>query len=318
MRKTRILAFALAVIMIFSVVSVCASAHTYDELKTAAGNGNVICYAELNELELSRINTGNTFKFNEDPKSDSDIFLGVEIADHKSTDGGANIYKEGQKGFIYSEWDVDAALSGDNNNHYKVTLNEAKENFAKTGIVISNTVTLLCDNFSHGNFQLHLQDYFANNGNLKLEPIKIYNGGVIKINNVALEGFTLEKGVTVDIAIHIRIIEPTTPDAEGTLNTLTGDAFTAKYGKVVFDTYINGVMVAEGTSLLTEAQQKTVSTSKNGEATGLATDFKISYLRFTSGGGNYEGAANSYDGNPIIRLDAVKVYSSNTYLEKVD
>ena len=77
-------------------------------------------------------------------------------------------------------------------------------------------------------------------------------------------------------------------------------------------------MVAESTPLLTEEQQKTVSTSKNGEATGLATDFKISYFRFTSGGGNYEGEKSSYDGNPIIRLDSVKLYSSNTYSEKAN
>jgi hypothetical protein len=75
-------------------------------------------------------------------------------------------------------------------------------------------------------------------------------------------------------------------------------------------------------SNLTEEQQKTISTeSKDTDSTavtGLATDFKISYLRFTSGGGNYEGEKDSYDGNPILRLDAVKVYSSNTYLEKAE
>ena len=80
MRKTRILAFVLTVVMLFSVASVCASAYTYDELKTAAGAGNVICYADLNEQELTRVN-GNNYKFNEEPKSDSNLFISVEIAD---------------------------------------------------------------------------------------------------------------------------------------------------------------------------------------------------------------------------------------------
>ena len=139
----------------------------------------------------------------------------------------------------------------------------------------------------------------------------LHNSGYVAdtVEELSKRGYTYEK----DGALWLK-----TADAEGDLTTLTGDAFTAKYGKVVFDTYIDGVMVAKDSPLLTENQQKTISTSKNGTATGLATDFKISYLRFTSGGGNYEGTKDSYDGNPILRLDAVKVYSSNIYLEKAE
>ena len=326
MRKTRILAFVLTVVMLFSVASVCASAYTYNELKGAVGAGNVVFYADFNELVLEQ-KSGNNYKLPEDPKYDSNLYSSYGIADAVSTSGGANIYKEGEKGFIFSEWKLENGATkpnNDGNNNIQLNLNLANENFAETGIVYSASVTQLCDTFdtSTGSFRIRILDKVATS-NIDLNPvIEIATDGAVRIKDFAANEntvvYTLKKGVTTDIAIHIRVVKPTAPDAEGDLTTLTGDAFTAKYGKVVFDTYIDGVMVAEGTTLLNASNQKKISKTSGGAATGLATDFKIDYFAFNVNGGFDEGKDGDYEGKDVLRLDSLKAYTSNTYLKKAN
>ena len=227
MRKTKILAFALAVIMVFSVVSVSAfAAPSYDDIKNSVGEGNVIYYTDFEGMTLTRptelkeqitlTKGGLTEKYN------ANYYNYVSVFDQYGTEtGGKNITTDGH-GLIYSEWadyfdrttECPSGNGNDNNNCYDIQLDDVNTLRGKD-IVFTTSFTMLSDAIKGSvNWTVYCNHAKTQIG---VTPISIASG-VLRMGDKDI--LKLSKGMTVDLAYAIKIVAPTEP---GTYNAADFD-----------------------------------------------------------------------------------------------